>query len=73
MGENDSLSDAEAKIRDIISQSARRIAANPRHIGVITNYLRAKEEEISRVRLLARGKYYGVDRRDLEKELGVDA
>ena len=73
VGENDSLSDAEAKIRDIISQSARRIAANPRHIGVITNYLQAKEEEISRVRLLARGKYYGVDRRDLEKELGVDA
>ena len=73
VGEVDSLSEAESKIRDIVKQSARRIAANPRDIGVIASYLQAKEEEISRVRLLARGKYYGVDRRDLEKELGGDA
>jgi V/A-type H+-transporting ATPase subunit C len=73
VGEVVSLSEAEAKIREIINRSARNMGANPREIGIVVNYLQAKEVEIARVRLLARGKFYGVDRPDLEKELGIDA
>jgi V/A-type H+-transporting ATPase subunit C len=39
-------------------------------IGVVLDYLRRKEAEAARLRLLARGKYYGVPREQLQKELG---
>ena len=39
VGEVGGLSEAESEIRKIVNQSARRMAANPRDIGVITNCL----------------------------------
>lgn len=39
-------------------------------IGVALDYLRRKESEAARLRLLARGKYYSVPREQLQKELG---
>jgi len=39
-------------------------------IGVALDYLRRKESEVARLRLLARGKYYHVPREQLQKELG---
>ncbi len=63
------LSQAEAEIRSVLDRSAKRLAADPLGIGVVVDFLRRKEAEAARVRLLARGKYYGVPRGTLEKEL----
>ncbi len=64
------LSAAEAVIRGVLDRSARRLAADPLGPGVALDYLRRKEAEAARLRLLARGKYYGVPREALERELG---
>ena len=58
----------EQRIRAIMDRSARRLAADPLGPGVVVNYLRLKEAETARLRLLARGKYYGVPRDALERE-----
>lgn len=63
------LSAAEAAVRAVLDRSARRLAADPLDIGVVVDFLRRKEAEAAKVRLLARGKYYGVPRAALEKEL----
>ena len=63
------LSSAEAAIRDVLDRSAKRLAADPLDIGVVVDFLRRKEAEAAMVRLLARGKFYGVPRATLEKEL----
>ncbi len=49
---------------------ARGLAADALNIGLAANYLRLKEAEVAKLRLLARGKYYGVAREVLAKELG---
>lgn len=63
------LSQAEAVIRSVLDLSAKRLASGPLDIGVVVDFLRRKEEEAAQVRLLARGKFYGVPRAQLEKEL----
>lgn len=63
------LSEAESAIRAVLDRSARRLAADPLDIGVVLNFLRRKEEEAARLRLIARGKFYQVPRDQLEKEL----
>ncbi len=64
------LSEAEEQIRAVLNQAAKRLALDPLSIGVVANYLRMKEGETARLRLLARGKFYGVPRDTLVKELG---
>ena len=64
------LSEAEEAIRAVLNKNARRLAADPLDIGVVANFLRLKEAETARLRLLARGKYYGVPQGTLERELG---
>jgi V/A-type H+/Na+-transporting ATPase subunit C len=49
---------------------ARRLSFDPQGIGLVVDYLRRKEREAAQLRLLARGKYYGVPRAALAKELG---
>ena len=67
----DDLADAERAVRDALDDAARRAALrDPLGIGVVIRYLRAKESEAAKLRLLARGAYYRVPRGDLEKELG---
>lgn len=63
------LSAAEAAVRDVLDRSAKRLAADPLDIGVVVDFLRRKEAEAAKIRLLARGKFYGVPRATLEKEL----
>lgn len=63
------LSTAEGVIRATLDASAKRLAADPLDIGVVVDFLRRKEAEAAKVRLLARGKFYGVPRATLEKEL----
>ncbi len=71
VAEANTLSEAEEEIRAIVDQSAKRLAwGDPLDIGVVLNYLRNKEAETAKLRLLARGKYYGVPRAELERELG---
>ena len=70
VADTSTLSEAEEAIRGVVNQSAKRLAADPLGIGVVANYLRLKEEEAARLRLLARGKFYGVPRDTLSRELG---
>ena len=70
VGEVERLGAAEAIVRELVDRSAKRLAADPRGIGVVADFLRAKEAETARLRLLARGKFYGVPRAELAKELG---
>ncbi|MBX3143590.1 MAG: V-type ATPase subunit [Trueperaceae bacterium] len=63
------LPEAETIIRSVLDVSAKRLSADPLDIGVVVDFLRRKEEEAARIRLLARGKFYGVPRAQLEKEL----
>ena len=65
------LAGAERAVRGALDEAARRAAIrDPLGIGVVIRYLRAKEAEAAKLRLLARGAYYRVPRADLEKELG---
>ena len=71
VGEAESLSRAEEVIRENLDRSARKLALqNPLGVGVVLYFLRLKEAETAKLRLLARGKFYGVPRQQLEKELG---
>jgi V/A-type H+/Na+-transporting ATPase subunit C len=65
-----SLAQAEDGIRNLLNQNARRLAADPLDIGVVLNFLRMKETETAKLRLLGRGKFYNVPRDRLAKELG---
>jgi V/A-type H+/Na+-transporting ATPase subunit C len=65
-----SLAQAEDVIRNVLNQNARRISADPLDIGVVVNFLRMKETETAKLRLLGRGKFYNVPRDRLAKELG---
>ena len=66
-----SLSEADAVIRVVLDRSAHRLAlSDPLGPGVALDFLRRKEAETARLRLLARGKYYHVPRQQLERELG---
>jgi V/A-type H+/Na+-transporting ATPase subunit C len=70
-GEAETLSRAEEILRDSLDAQARKLyLKNPLGVGVVLYYLRLKESEAARLRLLARGKYYGVPRAQLEQELG---
>lgn len=70
VAEAQNLGEAENVIRELLNGSAKRLAADPLGIGVVANYLRMKEAEAARLRLLARGKYYKVPRETLARELG---
>ncbi|HEX7003265.1 MAG TPA: V-type ATPase subunit [Trueperaceae bacterium] len=71
VAETDSLSEADAVIRGILDESAHRVAlSDPLGPGVALDFLRKKEAEAAKLRLLARGKFYDVPREQLERELG---
>ena len=63
------LAAAEGEVRQLLDAGAKRLAADPLDIGVVVDFLRRKEEEAAQLRLLARGKFYGVPRDALEREL----
>lgn len=65
------LAGAERAIRRALDEAARRAAlGDPLGIGVVIRFLREKESEAAKLRLLARGAFYGVPRSEIEKELG---
>jgi V/A-type H+-transporting ATPase subunit C len=63
------LGTAEGEIRKVLDADARRLALDPLDIGVVVDFLRRKEAEAAQLRLLARGKFYGVPREALDREL----
>ena len=74
VAETDNLSEAEEVIRNSLDKSARKLySSDPLGIGVVLYYLRLKEQETAKLRLVARGKYYNVPREALERELGREA
>ncbi len=70
VAEATTLTEAEIAIRNILEKNARALASDSVNIGLAVNYLRQKETESAKLRLLARGKFYGVDKKSLETELG---
>ncbi len=65
-----SLGEVESRLRSAQDVQAGRLATDPLDIGLVTQYLLRKEQETAQLRLLARGKYYGVPREALAKEMG---
>jgi V/A-type H+-transporting ATPase subunit C len=63
------LAGAEAEVRKLLDAGAKRLSLDPLDIGVVVDFLRRKEEEAAQLRLLARGKFYGVPRDSLAREL----
>ncbi len=63
------LGAAEAEVRKVLDDHAKRMSLSPLDIGVVLDFLRRKEAEAAQLRLIARGKFYGVPRAALEREL----
>ncbi len=62
--------EADTRLRAVLDGLARRLGGDPLDIGLVADYLRRKEQETARLRLIARGTFYGVPREALVKELG---
>jgi V/A-type H+/Na+-transporting ATPase subunit C len=62
--------EVDARLRSVLDVLARRLGTDPLDIGLVADYLRRKEQETARLRLIARGVFYGVPREALVKELG---
>jgi V/A-type H+-transporting ATPase subunit C len=70
----ESAGEVEGAIRDIMQRWSRKAAqGDPLGVGVVLKFLQDKADEAAKMRLLARGKYYGVARERLVQELGDDA
>ena len=71
VADTETLGAADAVIRSVLDERVRRLAiGDPLGPFVLLDYLRRKEREVARLRLLARGKFYSVPREQLERELG---
>ena len=62
--------EVDGRLREVLDGLARRLGGDPLDIGLVADYLRRKEQETARLRLIARGTFYGVPREALVKELG---
>lgn len=65
-----SFAAVDARLTAALDTATRRLALDPLDVGLVADYLRRKERETALLRLLARGKYYGVPREALAKEVG---
>lgn len=64
------LGTAEAVARRLLDEASRNVAmADALGPGVALDYLRRKEQEIARLRLIGRAKFYGLSKDELAKEL----
>jgi V/A-type H+-transporting ATPase subunit C len=64
------MGEVDERLRGVLDHQARRLGHDPLDIGLVADYLRRKEQETARLRLIARGTFYGVPRAALAKELG---
>ncbi|GAA5513203.1 V-type ATP synthase subunit C [Deinococcus carri] len=64
------LEDAEVAARTALDQAARNVAAgDPEGVGIILDFLRRKEIEIAKLRLIGRGKYYDLPTEQIRREV----
>lgn len=65
-----SLEEAEVAARRILDDAARNIAAgDPEGVGIILDFLRRKEIEIAKLRLIGRGKFYNLPTEQIRREV----
>ncbi|GGL96922.1 V0D/AC39 family V-type ATPase subunit [Deinococcus aerophilus] len=65
-----SLEAAEVLARNTLDIAARNIAAgDPEGVGIILDFLRRKEIEIAKLRLIARGKFYDLATEQIRQEV----
>lgn len=65
-----SLEDAEVAARVALDTAARNIAAgDPDGVGIILDFLRRKEIEIAKLRLIGRGKFYNLPTDQIRREV----
>ncbi|RJF72590.1 V-type ATP synthase subunit C [Deinococcus cavernae] len=66
------LEDAELSARSALDKAARNISiADSDGVGIILDFLRRKEMEIAKLRLIGRGKFYNLPAEQLRKEVGA--
>lgn len=64
------LEDAEVAGRAALDQAARNVAmSDPEGVGVIVDFLRRKEIEIAKLRLIGRGKFYDLPTDQIRREV----
>ncbi|CAM3425113.1 V-type ATP synthase subunit C [Deinococcus saxicola] len=64
------LGSSEAIARRLLDEASRNVAmADALGPGVALDYLRRKEQEIARMRLIGRAKFYGLSKDELQREL----
>lgn len=64
------LEDAEVAARAALDEAARNVAAgDPEGVGIILDFLRRKEIEIAKLRLIGRGKYYDLPPEQIRREV----
>ncbi|GAA5534678.1 V-type ATPase subunit [Deinococcus aluminii] len=64
------LASAEFVARRLLDEASRNVAmSDALGAGVVLDYLRRKEQEIAKLRLIGRGKYYNLPADELRKEL----
>ncbi len=64
------LEEAERTARKLLDVAARNAAAgDPLGVGVAIDFLRRKEQEIAKLRLMARGKFYNVPTEQIRQEV----
>ncbi|CAM4172816.1 V0D/AC39 family V-type ATPase subunit [Deinococcus marmoris] len=65
-----SLEEAEVAARGTLDRAARNSSAgDPEGVGIIVDFLRRKEIEIAKLRLIARGKFYDLSTEQIRKEV----
>lgn len=64
------LEDAEVAARTVLDKAARTISvADSDGVGIILDFLRRKEMEIAKLRLIGRGKYYNLPTEQIRREV----
>lgn len=67
-----SMEEAEVTARQALDQAARNTAvSDPEGVGIIVDFLRRKEIEIAKLRLIGRGKFYDLPAEQLRREVGA--
>lgn len=68
--EADSLDEAEVVARGVLDKSARSLSvSDSMGVGIILDFLRRKEMEIAKLRLIGRGKFYNLPSEHIRKEV----
>ena len=63
---------AEVAAREALDRAARSIGvSDPMGVGIILDFLRRKEIEAAKLRLIGRGKYYGLPEEQIRQEVGA--